>query len=218
MVVHAMRQKQPQSHNFILTGYPAFESALQAIRSQVDDYLVKPTDPALLVENIEKRLRDGPQAIPSLPNRRLALLVREHMAGIADAVLNRMKTEPQLEALSRDKAVRVHPVLSVLEELADMGCAEGLMYTVKQSGKNSFAQQVIEQPEAFQMRYLRAAPTQVPRCLVITTAVRSPDAARGTCCRPRTTPAPARPALWARSTAPAARRWPIACSCDLLAG
>src|ERR1043166_3921351 len=43
-VVSAMRRTQPECVNFILTGYPAFETALQAIRSQVDDYLVKPTE------------------------------------------------------------------------------------------------------------------------------------------------------------------------------
>jgi DNA-binding NtrC family response regulator len=42
-VVSAMRRTQPQAVSFILTGYPAFETALEAIRQQVDDYLTKPT-------------------------------------------------------------------------------------------------------------------------------------------------------------------------------
>src|ERR1700761_5814157 len=37
-VVSALRRTHPQCINFILTGYPAFETALQAIRNQVDDY------------------------------------------------------------------------------------------------------------------------------------------------------------------------------------
>ncbi len=37
-VVSAMRRTQPDCVTFILTGYPAFETALEAIRSQVDDY------------------------------------------------------------------------------------------------------------------------------------------------------------------------------------
>src|SRR5215472_4098133 len=36
-VVSAMRRVQPQAVTFILTGYPAFQAALQAIRLQVDD-------------------------------------------------------------------------------------------------------------------------------------------------------------------------------------
>src|SRR6185437_1901780 len=41
-VVSAMRRTQPEAVTMILTGYPAFETALEAIRQQVDDYIVKP--------------------------------------------------------------------------------------------------------------------------------------------------------------------------------
>src|ERR1039457_4406444 len=41
-VVSAMRRTHPSCINFIVTGYPAFESALAAIQSQVDDFLLKP--------------------------------------------------------------------------------------------------------------------------------------------------------------------------------
>lgn len=57
-VVSAMRRTQPNCVTLILTGYPAFESALQAIRSQVDDYLIKPAAVEELVSSIEKKLRD----------------------------------------------------------------------------------------------------------------------------------------------------------------
>jgi DNA-binding NtrC family response regulator len=42
VVVSAMRRTQPNCVTLILTGFPGFETALQAIRSQVDDYLIKP--------------------------------------------------------------------------------------------------------------------------------------------------------------------------------
>src|SRR5215472_8908649 len=41
-VVSAMRRVQPAASTFILTGYPDIESAIQAIRNQVDDYFTKP--------------------------------------------------------------------------------------------------------------------------------------------------------------------------------
>ena len=41
-VVSAMRRSQPACITLILTGYPGFDTALEAIRSQVDDYLIKP--------------------------------------------------------------------------------------------------------------------------------------------------------------------------------
>ena len=43
-VVSAMRRTQPNCVNLILTGFPAFESALAAIQSQVDGYLMKPAN------------------------------------------------------------------------------------------------------------------------------------------------------------------------------
>jgi DNA-binding NtrC family response regulator len=57
LVISAMRHLQPQCVNLILTGYPALETALQALRSQVDDYLVKPADVEAMVGTINERLR-----------------------------------------------------------------------------------------------------------------------------------------------------------------
>ena len=43
-VVQAMRRAHPNCVTVLLTGYPAFESALKAIRDDVDDYFVKPAE------------------------------------------------------------------------------------------------------------------------------------------------------------------------------
>ena len=43
-VVSAMRRTQPEAVTMILTGYPAFESALRALREQVDEFLTKPAN------------------------------------------------------------------------------------------------------------------------------------------------------------------------------
>ncbi len=63
-VVSAMRRTQPQATTLILTGYPAFETALEAIRQQVDDYLVKPADIETLVGKIRQKL-NGAKTPPS---------------------------------------------------------------------------------------------------------------------------------------------------------
>jgi DNA-binding NtrC family response regulator len=65
-VVSAMRRTQPEASTFILTGYPAFETALEAIRQQVDDYLVKPADVEMLVNKIRQKL-----SLPKPPNHRI---------------------------------------------------------------------------------------------------------------------------------------------------
>lgn len=57
LVISAMRHLQPHCVNLILTGYPALETALQALRSQVDDYLVKPADVEAMVGTINDKLR-----------------------------------------------------------------------------------------------------------------------------------------------------------------
>jgi DNA-binding NtrC family response regulator len=51
-----MRRTQPHVVTFILTGDPAFETALEAIRQQVGDYLIKPTEVESLVEKIHSKL------------------------------------------------------------------------------------------------------------------------------------------------------------------
>ena len=57
-VVSAMRKRHPQCVNIILTGYPAFESAVLAIRHQVDDYVVKPADIEALIRTIKRKLSE----------------------------------------------------------------------------------------------------------------------------------------------------------------
>ena len=77
-VVSAMRRTQPEAATFILTGYPAFESALQAIRQQVDDYFVKPADVRGLVDRIYARLNDPSAERHRIETRRLAEILEEN--------------------------------------------------------------------------------------------------------------------------------------------
>src|SRR5437773_12017466 len=52
ILVSAMRKIQPGAATFILTGYPDFQTALEAIRKQVDDYFTKPADIPTLVSTL----------------------------------------------------------------------------------------------------------------------------------------------------------------------
>ena len=56
-VIRAMREAHPNCVAILLTGYPAFDTAVQAIEDEVDGYLVKPADINSLVSTIERRLR-----------------------------------------------------------------------------------------------------------------------------------------------------------------
>ena len=75
-VVSAMRRTQPECVTLILTGYPGFETALQAIRSQVDDYLVKPTHVTQLVDTIERKLKNRSPHQPA-PVKSVSEILRE---------------------------------------------------------------------------------------------------------------------------------------------
>lgn len=55
-VVSAMKKRHPRCVTIILTGYPAFESAVLAIRHQVDDYVVKPAEIDVLIKTINHTL------------------------------------------------------------------------------------------------------------------------------------------------------------------
>jgi DNA-binding NtrC family response regulator len=58
-IVSAMCRHQPRCINFILTGYPADESALQALDHKVARYFTKPVDIEELVSTIRKNLIAG---------------------------------------------------------------------------------------------------------------------------------------------------------------
>jgi len=86
-VVSAMRRTQPTCVTLILTGYPAFETALQAIRSQVDDYLIKPAGVNELVTAIEDKLRDRrPHQLEKL--KRVPQILQENVAQISERILH----------------------------------------------------------------------------------------------------------------------------------
>jgi ActR/RegA family two-component response regulator len=92
LVLSAMRHLQPDCVNFILTGYPAFETALQAIHNQVDEYLVKPVDVEGLIGTITAKL--GKPGTPPL-RKTLASLLSDHRKEMGSAQAEADPTAPQ---------------------------------------------------------------------------------------------------------------------------
>jgi len=117
-VVSAMRRTHPQCVNLILTGYPAFESALQAIRNQVDDYLVKPADVQVLVKSLEAKLRNprpaGPMAAQSLSE-----FLRENASEIVALALAGMKTDSRLASIRLSDEQRVDHLPGLLSGIVE---------------------------------------------------------------------------------------------------
>jgi len=137
-VVSAMRRTQPECATFILTGFPAFESALRAIRSQVDDYLVKPAAPEDLVQTIQLRLLDRkPRKAPLL--LRVPSLLRANNKLILNRVLKQMKRHPVLGSIPIDDQDRTTTLSTVLLEIADQieaGTSDNPSTPIVRSGTN----------------------------------------------------------------------------------
>ena len=76
-VVSAMRRVQPDAYTFILTGYPDLETAIQAVRNQVDDYFSKPLQVERLLEAISARRNNGRPLGKLTPSRKVSQLLED---------------------------------------------------------------------------------------------------------------------------------------------
>jgi DNA-binding response OmpR family regulator len=75
-VVSAMRHTHPRAATLVLSGYPAIDEALSAIRLQADEVLMKPIEIASLREAIRNKLAN-PVARRPLPTESVASIL-EH--------------------------------------------------------------------------------------------------------------------------------------------
>jgi YesN/AraC family two-component response regulator len=116
-LITAMRRVQPQAVNLILTGYPEFETALQAIRSQVDDYLTKPTDIKRLVATIKER-SNQPRRIAPKQTKRVSNLLRENGDQIVEEWFEEVSRNSDLSSIHLGKKDRLNDIRQIIEELA----------------------------------------------------------------------------------------------------
>ncbi len=116
-VVSAMRRTQPEAVTMILTGYPAFETALEAIRQQVDDYIVKPADIPALVNTIENKLATPPRQRHLSPPKRVAMILQEHLKRIEELWLSAVENDAALSRMVLTKEQRLEYLRGILNEL-----------------------------------------------------------------------------------------------------
>jgi ActR/RegA family two-component response regulator len=118
-VVSAMRRSQPDCHNFILTGYPDFETALQAIRNQVDDYFVKPANIPALVNCLRERASKRPAPLQA---KTVSTLLLEKQDLIISDWIVRVKEDSDLRNLPLTDDERINHAPVLLAELS--GCVQ----------------------------------------------------------------------------------------------
>jgi YesN/AraC family two-component response regulator len=112
ILVTAMRRCQPSAATFILTGYPDFQTALEAIRKQVDDYLVKPADIPKLVSTLKEKALQ-PRPLNESPSKRTSSLILEKSGEIVERWLMELQGDLRLAAIkiTREKLVDRFPQL-----------------------------------------------------------------------------------------------------------
>ena len=128
LVASGMRHIQPNCTVFILTGYPAFETALQAIHSQVDDYLVKPVEIDSLVNALKGKLE---QPAGKAEAKRISALLRESSAEIAAGISAAIKRDAKGSSNSNEElagylAVFLRAVIDFMDQQSDKPQPEAL--------------------------------------------------------------------------------------------
>ena len=116
-VVSAMRRTQPSCINFIVTGFPAFESALAAIQQQVDDVLVKPANVERLIAMIDERLRERNHCHHPMTLMRLSALLQGCVDEIQFDFVRAMKADPELAAIPLNDQARASHLIALLAEI-----------------------------------------------------------------------------------------------------
>jgi ActR/RegA family two-component response regulator len=119
-VVSAMRRTQPECVTLIVTGFPAFESALQAIRSQVDDYLVKPANVQELLGILEQQLNAPDRKAHNFtPSKRISAVIRENVEEIVRRALAASKARRDWAEAYLPSEARVSSFAPLLIGLAE---------------------------------------------------------------------------------------------------
>jgi YesN/AraC family two-component response regulator len=117
-VVSAMRRTQPEAVTLILTGYPDFETALQALRDQVDDYLTKPADIKYLIELIKQKLASPHPKLPPQV-KRVSTVLRENANLIMQEWFEAILLDRDISQVDLSKKERINHMPVLLRELAD---------------------------------------------------------------------------------------------------
>jgi len=117
-VISAMRRSQPEVVTIILTGFPDFDTALQALRSQVDDYLTKPADVKSLIEVMHENLKK-PRRLRPVQAKRVSTVLRENANKIVEDWYVAASEDREIARVPLSKRERVDHLPMILAELAE---------------------------------------------------------------------------------------------------
>lgn len=118
-VVSAMRRVQPRALTYILTGFPDFENALAAIRSQVDDFFTKPVDVARLVQTFRASARAAQQMRRPVSAKKISMIIRENRERVVQSWVARCSAHEELSKVRLSQSELIDHVPELLLEIAD---------------------------------------------------------------------------------------------------
>jgi CheY-like chemotaxis protein len=119
ILVTAMRRCQPSASTFILTGYPDFQTALEAIRKQVDDYLIKPADIPKLISTLKEKALH-PRHFNDSPSKRTPGLILEKSDEIVQQWLNELQSDLRLASIKLTKEKLIDRFPQLITDLAKL--------------------------------------------------------------------------------------------------
>jgi CheY-like chemotaxis protein len=144
VVVSAMRRTQPDALTFILTGYPAFDTALEALRQHVNDYLIEGTPTKELVETIKTRLANGGPVKRPANTKRVPELIEANKDCVIDQWLQQVKAHAELMRVSLSDADRKDHVPALLDAAVaharDVATKEGSPNAAERHGRLRYEQ------------------------------------------------------------------------------
>ena len=118
-VVSAMRRVQPNACTFILTGFPDIDSAIRAIRSQVDDYFSKPLKVEELLAAITEARSGRRVPAKASPLKKVSTLLKDLTDVICERWLQEVLSDPELAAISLTRTERIDHIPEVLAHLGE---------------------------------------------------------------------------------------------------
>src|SRR6476661_4035817 len=115
-VVSAMRHTHPQAVTLVLSGYPAINEALSAIRLQADEVLTKPIQIASLREAIRNKLAN-PIARGPLPTESVASILEHDLSATIEYWMRLVGQDEELTCIPLGFEARAGHLPSLLADL-----------------------------------------------------------------------------------------------------
>jgi DNA-binding response OmpR family regulator len=115
-VVSAMRHTHPQAVTLVLSGYPAIDEALSAIRLQADEVLLKPIQIASLREAIRNKLAN-PVARGPVPTESVASILEHDLSTTIQDWMTLVENDEELTCIPLSFEARTGHLPNLIADL-----------------------------------------------------------------------------------------------------